>query len=255
MEWSIQQIARLSGTTSRTLRHYDEIGILPPSRIAANGYRYYDAGALVRLQRILLLRDLGLGLSDIGRVLRRDQDENAALEGHLDLLRQERDRIDRRIAAVRQTLNKRRGGETPMAEEMFDGFDHTRHEAEVIERWGADAYARGDAWWRGLSADEREAFQRRAATLAADWRAAAERDADPAGPEALALAERHVAWLRATPGTLAEDPQAVAGYVRGLSDMYVADPRFGRHYATADGGDRGARFVRDALHVWADARE
>ncbi len=68
-DWSIQEIARLAGTTSRTLRHYDDIGLLPPSRIAANGYRHYDAAALVRLQRILLLRELGLGLPQIGEVL------------------------------------------------------------------------------------------------------------------------------------------------------------------------------------------
>ena len=64
-DWSIQEIARLVGTTSRTLRHYDEIGLLPPARIAANGYRHYDEAALVRLQRILLLRELGLGLPAI----------------------------------------------------------------------------------------------------------------------------------------------------------------------------------------------
>ncbi len=68
-DWSIQEIARLAGTTSRTLRHYDDIGLLPPSRIAPNGYRHYDAAALVRLQRILLLRELGLGLPQIAEVL------------------------------------------------------------------------------------------------------------------------------------------------------------------------------------------
>jgi len=53
MDWSIQDIARLAGTTSRTLRHYGEVGILPPSRTGSNGYRYYDERALARLQRIL----------------------------------------------------------------------------------------------------------------------------------------------------------------------------------------------------------
>ncbi|MFE7651143.1 MerR family transcriptional regulator [Streptomyces phaeoluteigriseus] len=67
-DWSIQEIARLAGTTSRTLRHYDDIGLLPPSRIAANGYRHYDGEALVRLQRILLLRELGFGLPQIADV-------------------------------------------------------------------------------------------------------------------------------------------------------------------------------------------
>ena len=61
-EWSIQDLARAAGTTSRTLRHYGEVGLLRPSRIGGNGYRYYDQDSLVRLQRILLLRDLGLGL-------------------------------------------------------------------------------------------------------------------------------------------------------------------------------------------------
>ena len=56
MDWSIQEIAQLTSTTSRTLRHYDAIGLLPPSRIAANGYRCYDEAALVRLQRIQIGR-------------------------------------------------------------------------------------------------------------------------------------------------------------------------------------------------------
>ncbi|MGH9217613.1 MAG: MerR family transcriptional regulator, partial [Acidimicrobiales bacterium] len=65
VEWSIQDLARAAGTTSRTLRHYGEVGLLEPSRVGSNGYRYYDQDSLVRLQRILLLRDLGLGLPAI----------------------------------------------------------------------------------------------------------------------------------------------------------------------------------------------
>jgi DNA-binding transcriptional MerR regulator len=75
MEWSIQDIARLAGTTSRTLRHYGDVGLLEPSRVAANGYRYYDAAALARLQRILLLRELGLGLPAIADVLAGQTDD------------------------------------------------------------------------------------------------------------------------------------------------------------------------------------
>ena len=59
------------------------------------------------------------------------------------------------------------------------------------------------------------------------------------------LAARHVAWLRGIPGTPAAD---LAGYVRGLGEMYVADERFGANY----GGAEGAAFVRDALAVFAD---
>ena len=81
VEWSIQQIAKLAGTTSRTLRHYGDIGLLSPSSIGRNGYRYYDQAALVRLQRILLLRDLGLGLPQIADVLERERLRGARPRG------------------------------------------------------------------------------------------------------------------------------------------------------------------------------
>ena len=48
MDWSIQEVARLAGTTSRTLRHYDDVGLLLPSRVGSNGYRYYDGLTLAR---------------------------------------------------------------------------------------------------------------------------------------------------------------------------------------------------------------
>lgn len=250
-EWSIQEIARFAGTTSRTLRHYGDVGLLAPTSIGRNGYRYYDATALVRLQRILLLRDLGLGLPAIGEVLSREGSEDQALERHLEWLRSEQARLARQIASVESTITSLRGGERLMAENMFDGFDHTVHRAEVEERWGADAYATGDRWWRGLSDGDKRAFQERVTELSRDWIAAAESGLAPDGPEAQALAERHVQWLSSVPGT-PTGPSDLAGYVRGLADMYAADERFGANYATRDGGTAGAEFVRDALRVYAD---
>ena len=266
-DWSIQEIARLAGTTSRTLRHYDDIGLLPPSRIAANGYRHYDAAALVRLQRILLLRELGLGLPQIAEVLgpstgsgtqgagsgTRTATEAAALETHLALLREEQTRLARQIASVESTITALRGGENLMAENMFDGFDHTRYKQEVEERWGEKAYADGDSWWRGMTDAERTDWQQRVSDLGRDWIAAAESGIDPASPAAQEVARRHVEWLTGIPGT----PAAASGgdvkaYVIGLGEMYVADPRFGANYATSSGGTHGAEFVRDALRVYAD---
>src|SRR4051812_33028961 len=173
MEWSIQEIARAAGTTSRTLRHYGQVGLLPPTRTGANGYRYYDQDALVRLQRILLLRELGLGLPAIADVLGGQHDTAAALQSHLRLLEAERARIERRIAAVRTTLRKTRNGEPLMPAEALDGFDHTRYEQEVTERWGRDAYQRGADWWSSLSDAEKAEFQQTQRDIAADFGAAA----------------------------------------------------------------------------------
>ncbi|MER7797393.1 MerR family transcriptional regulator [Microbacterium sp. NPDC096154] len=250
MEWSIQQVARLAGTTSRALRHYGDLGLLPPSRVGPNGYRYYDERALVRLQRILLLRDLGLGLAQIGDILDRETDERDALERHLEWLRSERDRVARQIDAVAGTIRGLTGEEGLMPEKMFDGFDHTQHREEVEERWGREAYARSDAWWRGMSDTERAAWKQRAERLGSDWIAAATAGVDPASERAQDLARRHVEWLAGIPGTpAAASGGDVGGYVRGLGEMYVADERFARNY----GGPDGAAFVRDALAIYAEA--
>ena len=244
MDWSIQEIARHAGTTSRTLRHYGDVGLLKPSRVGPNGYRYYDEDALVRLQRILLLRDLGLGLPAIADVLAQATDPAGALRTHLDWLRREQDRLTLQIAAVEDTLNKLEGGEQLMAENMFDGFDHTKYKDEVEERWGADAYAKGDRWWRPMTAAEPADWKDRSAALGSDCIAAAESGNAPDSDEAQAIARRHVEWLAAIPGT----PGAVKEYVTGLGEMYVADERFAVNY----GGRAGAEFVRDTLAVYAD---
>ena len=246
VDWSIQEVAKLAGTTSRTLRHYDDVGLLRPTRIAPNGYRHYDESALVRLQRILLLRQLGLGLPQIADVLSHQASETEALSTHLALLEQEQERLRRQIAAVSSTIEALEGGEKPMAENMFDGFDHTQYKDEVTERWGADAYARSDAWWRGMTPDERAQWHKRASELGRDWTDAASRGIAADSEEAQALAARHVEWLTGIPGT----PQDMKAYVTGLGQMYVADPRFAANYGGAD----GAAFVRDALGVYAETR-
>lgn len=136
-----------------------------------------------------------------------------------------------------------------MAQDMFDGFDHTQYREEVTERWGAQAYADGDRWWRSMTPEEQATWQRQVAQLSADWSDAAERGIPADGEEAQALAARHAAWLGSIPGT----PGGGTGrpekaYLLGLADMYVADDRFAANY----GGTEGARFVRDALRVYAE---
>lgn len=261
MDWSVQQIAKLAGTTGRTLRHYDDIGLLRPSRTGSNGYRYYGQESLVRLQRILLLRDLGLGLPAIAEVLSDEADAEHALGRHLALLLQEEDRLGRQIASVRHTIEALQTGGKIMAEEMFDGFDHTKYQEEVQQRWGKDAYAKSDTWWRGMGAEEKAAWTEQSRQLGADWAAAAESGVPAASAEAQNLARRHVEWLRGIPGTPAASAAAggpaagnnagapdIRGYVTGLGEMYVADPRFAANYGGAD----GAAFVRDALKIYAE---
>ncbi|MEU8549124.1 MerR family transcriptional regulator [Streptomyces roseoverticillatus] len=130
MAWPIAEVARMSGVTARTLRHYDEIGVLPPAWIGTNGHRYYEERQLLRLQQILVLRELGLGLAEIGRVLAAQVDELEALRGHHRRLLAERDRLDALAGTVSRTiteLEKSRKDGTPVInvnrpENLFEGI-------------------------------------------------------------------------------------------------------------------------------------
>ncbi|WP_406529771.1 MerR family transcriptional regulator [Streptomyces sp. I8-5] len=106
MVWPIAEVARMSGVTARTLRHYDEIGLLPPAGTGSNGHRCYGEGELLRLQQILVLRALGLGLPEIGRILASQVDEVEALRGHHRRLLAERDRIDALAGTVSRTITE-----------------------------------------------------------------------------------------------------------------------------------------------------
>jgi DNA-binding transcriptional MerR regulator len=234
----ISEVARLAGTTSRTLRHYQDVGLLEPSEVGANGYRYYDGAALTRLQRILLLRQLGLGVGAIADTLQQ-ADDTSALRAHLGWLRAEADRIDRQIASVQRTITALEEGAQIMAEDRFDGFDHTKYRDEVEQRWGTDAYARGDRWWRGLDDAQRQAFGQEHKDIAAAWARLREQGAPVDGPEATELARRHRAWIAVGWGGEQPSPDALVG----LAEMYVADERFAANY----GGVPGATYVHDAL--------
>ncbi|MGK5732923.1 MerR family transcriptional regulator [Streptomyces sp. URMC 124] len=129
MAWPTAEVARMSGVTARTLRHYDEIGVLPPAWVGANGYRYYEERQLLRLQQILVLRELGVGLPEIGRILAEQVDELEALRGHRDRLLAERDRLDALAGTVSRTiaeLEQSRKDGKPMTsinrpENLFEG--------------------------------------------------------------------------------------------------------------------------------------
>lgn len=135
MAWPIAEVARISGVTARTLRHYDEIGLLPPARIGANGRRHYEERQLLQLQQILVLRALGVGLVEIGRVLAEQVDELEALRGHHRQLLAERDRLDTLAATVARTiteLERSRKDGTPMTginrpENLFEGIRPARY--------------------------------------------------------------------------------------------------------------------------------
>lgn len=246
MEWSIQRITKLAGVSSRTLRHYDAVGILHPARTDAGGMRWYDEASLTRLQRILLLRGLGVGIPAIADSLERASDEEA-LAAHLVDLEREADRVQRQIRAVEQTLRAREKGAVMTAEEALDGFDQSQYEQEVTERWGAKAWQSGQDWWKRMSDEDKRGFMQEHLDIAAGYAAAKEAGEPVDSDTVQALVERHYRWVGAGWQTGEADVQHFAN----LGDMYVADERFAVNY----GGTEGAEYVRDAMRAFAAKRQ
>jgi MerR family transcriptional regulator, thiopeptide resistance regulator len=254
MAWSIAEVARMSGVTSRTLRHYDEIGLLHPAYAAPNGYRYYEQDELLRLQQILVLRELGVGLPEIGRILDEQTDRLAALRAHHQRLLAERDRLSRLAATVARTIDELGGtmssGGTMSdvrinrPENLFEGFDHAQYADEARERWPED-YARSQHQAATLTEEETERIQRE--TTAAMIRMAELMAAGTPVDDAAVQAEVHEHYVGLcrfwTP-----DAHAYAC----LGRMYVEDGRFTATYDKIAVGL--AAYYRDAIALYARTR-
>src|SRR5512145_2264663 len=120
---TVRQLADLAGITPRTLHHYDAIGLLKPSLVGANGYRYYGEEALLRLQQILLYRELGLDLGAIKRLMdKKDFSVVRALEAHRTALRKRIERLETLVATVDRTLAAQKGETAMNDEQLFEGL-------------------------------------------------------------------------------------------------------------------------------------
>jgi DNA-binding transcriptional MerR regulator len=238
---TIGEVAELAGVSVRTLRHYDELGLLRPSARSDSGYRLYAHADLTRLQEILVWRQLGFPLGEIKSMLDAPgHDRVGAIRRQRQLAEAERDRLSAVIRALDTALEAHENGTHAEEQTMFKGFDHERYEAEARERWGAtDAYAEsarrtalyGEAQWRQIHAEQEELVAEFARLL---------RAGDPAtGEAARATAERHRnhidRWFYPCPPDLH----------RALGEMYATDERFARNYERAAPGL--AEFVREAI--------
>ena len=250
MERSIVDVARMAGVTARTLRHYDDIGLLPPASVGSNGYRRYGDAELLRLQRILVLRALGLGLTEIAAVLAAQTDEVSALREHHGRLLAERDRLGRMAQTVERTIRELsdQGGSTTMTidrpENLFEGFDAAQYEDEARERW-PEEYASSKRFTDTLSPADTERMQKE---MTAQMVRMAELRAAGTPVDAEAVQREMDDLHRSISRMWTPNAEAFAG----LGRMYVEDPRFTATYDRVSPGL--AEYYRDAMAVYATTR-
>jgi len=105
-EWRVGELAERTGVTVRALHHWDHIGLVSPSRRSAAGHRRYTAADAERLYRVLALRQLGLGLEEIGDVLAGELPLPAVLAAHLR-------RVEEQLAALQRVQARLRSALVP----------------------------------------------------------------------------------------------------------------------------------------------
>lgn len=235
----------MSRVTSRTLRHYDSIGLLPPARVGANGYRYYERAQLLRLQQILLLRELGLGLEEIAAVLDGGEDPLQTLRRHHAQVLAERDRLTVLGRTVARTIRQLEGGEQMGAQDLFEGFDHKKYEAEARERWGDEAVDESNRRYESLSDQQKAELQAEHDAVVAGLADSLAAGIPADDPRTLDLVGRYHRWVSTFRDVDAE------GYLC-LGRLYVDDPRFTQNYDKHRPGT--AAYLRDAITVYVRER-
>ena len=102
---TVAQVSKRTGVSVRTLHHYDQIGLLKPTEVTEAGYRLYDDTALDKLYMILVYRELGLSLNEIGNILDApDYDRNRVLEHQIKLMQERVEKLQNRISFARGML-------------------------------------------------------------------------------------------------------------------------------------------------------
>ena len=195
MEYTVKALAELSGVTARTLRWYDQKGLLKPLRVSDAGYRIYGPEQVDRLQLILFYRALGLELSAIRSILDDPGfDRLAALQSHLAELVGRREQLEKLILTVRKTIEEAKGGTAMSDQEKFEAFKRRTVEAneraygaEIRAQYGDTEVDRANACVLSLTQEEYDQWKSLGDEILAALAAAVRSGEAPSGLEVLFL--------------------------------------------------------------------
>ncbi|MFF2911982.1 MerR family transcriptional regulator [Paenibacillus sp. NPDC057934] len=253
-EYTVQKLGTLAGISTRTLRYYDEFGILKPARINSSGYRIYGQAEVDRLQQILFYRELGLSLDRIKELVTAPSFDGArALQEHRDKLLQKREQLDLLIANVEKTLAQTEGRIIMNNEEKFEGFkqklvedNEQTYGQEARAKYGDEAIDHSNQKLKGMSEEQYTAIQQLEKDMFEVLEEAMEQG-DPASASAQKAADLHRQWLYFYWNTYSKEAHA------GVAQMYVDDERFTAYYDKHRPGL--ASFLRDAVHIYTGTEQ
>ncbi len=254
MEYTVQKLGRIAGISTRTLRYYDEIGILKPARINSSGYRIYGQGEVNRLQQILFYRELGVSLESIKNIVTApDFDGAKALKEHRLKLLEKRKQLDVLIANVDKTIALTEGRIKMSDKEKFQGFkqkmideNEKKYGEEIREKYGKETVEKSNAKLMNMTQEEYDEVTKLSEDLMKTL-AEAFKIGDPASEIAQRAADMHKQWLMHWWPEYSKEAHA------GLAQMYVEDERFTAYYDKEQSGT--AAFLRDAIFIYTDTQK
>jgi len=247
VQYSVKKLAKMSGVSARTLHYYDEIGLLTPSRNPHNGYRLYRQGDLLRLQQILFLRELGLSLDEIQAWL--DQpgyDLQLALEQHRRALLARKQRLERLVATVEQTIEYLKGNIVMDTQELYAGFSEEKqkeYEVEVEQGYGTEKLHESQRRWGSYSAEKKRQIMEEGRQIYLDMVEAMPLGAgSPQAQQGIARWHQHLRYFY--------EPDT--HILLGLGDLYNDDPEFNAFFQRIH--PDLAAFMRQAIQVYCQGK-
>ncbi|MGI6097213.1 MAG: MerR family transcriptional regulator [Dethiobacteria bacterium] len=249
MEYTVKKLAQIAGISPRTLRYYDQIGLLKPARISSSGYRIYGQAEVDKLQQILFYRELNMNLECIKEIVDAPAfDEAEALRNHREQLYKKRERLDLLIANVEKTIALKEGRATMTDQEKFEGFkqklieeNEKKYGKEIRGKYGEQAVNESNKKIKSMSPEEyKEA--KRLENEVLETLHAAYKTGDPASELAQKAADLHRQWLTFYWSAYSKEAHA------GLAQMYVSDQRFRAYYDREQPGL--AAFLKDAIWIY-----
>ncbi len=250
MEYTVKKLASLAGVSTRTLRYYDEIGILKPARINSSGYRIYGQVEVDTLQQILFYRELEVSLDYIKEIITSPYfDSVAALREHREKLIAKREQLDLLIANVNKTIALTEGRVKMSNKEKFEGFKR-KMISDNEKEYGKEAREKYDDKQVNKS---NEIIKNMTEKQYTEWMELSENviktlkeafaTGDPASDIAQRAVDLHRQWLSYTWDSYTKEAHA------GLAQMYVDDERFEAYYDKEQPGL--TEFLRDAVLFYA----
>lgn len=250
MEYSIKELSNLAGVSARTLRYYDQIGLLKPSRITDAGYRYYGQKEVDILQQILFYRERGFELKTIQKIIYdKNFDMLGAMEEHLLELENQKAMTEALIQTVKKTIRHMKGAYDMSDKEKFQALkekmlqeNETNYGAEARKKYGEDQVNAANKKMLNMTEAQFLRWQELEEEILIRLENGVKEGITADSEEGQQLARLHKEWLSMSV------PHYSVQMHRGIAMMYIADERFTKYY---DRNVQGcAQLLHDAVKCW-----